>query len=180
MTRYRWIAVTAVVTVLASASYVLAQGAGGRRGGGGPAFEQGPGAPGRGGGRGFGFGGVGARDLDLSDAQRQQMQAITTRAREVSRPQVERLRQATDARRKALSTMPVDENQIRATTQALTTAQTDLAIARARVQADIFAVLTPDQQAKVKQAQERRETRMAERRSRVEERRQQRQQRQNN
>jgi Spy/CpxP family protein refolding chaperone len=42
------------------------------------------------------------------------------------------------------------------------------------VQSDIFAVLTPDQQAKVTQARERRESQVAERRNPMEQRRQER------
>jgi Spy/CpxP family protein refolding chaperone len=178
MTRTRWVSSFALLAVLATGTCVFAQGPGGRRGGGvrGPdggagAFAQGPGGPGRG---GFGLG-VGMGDLDLSDAQRQQIRAITTKAREESRSTVERFRQAAEARRKAVVAMPVDENQIRAATQSLAAAEADLAVARAHVQSDIFTVLTPEQQAKATQARERRETRMNERRSRVEQRRQQRQ-----
>jgi periplasmic protein CpxP/Spy len=168
MTRFRWMTSFALLAVLAAGTCVFAQGPGGRRGGGPSGADLGFGRGGRGGGFGLGA------DLDLSDAQRAQIRAITSKAREDSRPLADRLRQAADARRKAVETLPVDENQIRATTQALTAAQTDAAVARAHVQSDIFAVLTPDQQAKVKEARERRENRMNERRARMEERRQQR------
>ena len=50
-----------------------------------------------------------------------------------------------DAQRKAVETIPVDENAIRATTQELTAAQTELAIERAKLHADVFALLTPEQ-----------------------------------
>jgi Spy/CpxP family protein refolding chaperone len=174
MNRFKWVTLSVLLAGLATATGVIAQGPGGGQDGRRPGAERGFGGPGRGGGAGgFGFG---VRDLDLSEAQRQQIGAVVAKAREDTRPQVERLRQATEARRKALAVMPVDENQIRSTTQALTVAQTDLAIARARVQSDIFALLTPDQQTKVTEARQRRESRMAERRSRTETRRQQRQQ----
>ena len=170
MNRFKWVTLSVLLAGLATASSVIAQGPDGRPDGRRPGAERGFGGPGRGGGAGgFGFG---VRDLDLSDAQRQQIAAVAAKAREDSRPQVERLRQANDARRKALALMPVDENQIRSTTQALTAAQTDLAIARARVQSDIFALLTPDQQTKVSEARQKREARMAERRSRIDTRRQ--------
>lgn len=58
-----------------------------------------------------------------------------------------------------MAARPVDESQIRSTTQALTSAQTDMAIARAHMQSDVFALLTPEQQAKATQARERREAR---------------------
>lgn len=169
MTRSRLITSFALLAVLATGTCVFAQGPGGRRGGGQPGVGPGFGGPGRGGG---GFG-LGVRDLNLSDAQRQQIRAITSKAREDTRPLADRLRQAAEARRKAVEATPVDENQIRATTQALAAAQADIAVARAHVRSDIFAVLTPDQQAKVKQARDRRESRMNERRKRMEQRRQQ-------
>jgi len=108
----------------------------------------------RGGGPGGAVGLRGIRDLNLSDAQRQQIRAITTKAREDNRPLVERLQQAVEARRKAMAVTPVDENQIRATTQALATAQADMAVARAKVRSDIVALLTPEQQAKVNAARQ--------------------------
>jgi Spy/CpxP family protein refolding chaperone len=113
-----------------------------------PGIERGPG----GAGRAVGLRGV--RDLNLSDAQRQQIRAITSKAREDNRPIAERLRQAVDARRKAMAITPVDENQIRSTTQALATAQADMAVARAKMRSDIVALLTPEQQARVNAARE--------------------------
>jgi protein CpxP len=165
MTRFRWIASTALLVVLATGTCVFAQGPGGR--GGRPGQGAGPGAP----GRGLGDLGFAGRDLDLSDAQRQQIRAIVSKARTDNQPLAERVRQATEARRKAMATRPVDENLIRSTTQALTAAQTEAAIARAHTQSDVFAILTPEQQAKATQARERREARMAERRTRAEQRR---------
>lgn len=172
MTRFRWIVSFALLAVLATGTSAFAQGQG-RRGGGRPGAESGLGGPGQG-MRGFG---LGVRNLDLSDAQRQQIRAIATKAREDSRPLADRLRQAADARRKAMAVTPVDENQIRSTTQALASAQADVAVARARLESDIFAVLTPAQQARVNEARERRETRLNQRRGRAQERRDQRQQR---
>lgn len=170
MTRFRWITSLALLAVLVTGTCAFAQDPG-RRGGGRPGGEARGGGPGQG-MRGFG---LGIRDLDLSDAQRQQMRTIVSKAREDSRPLADRLRQATDARRKAMAAMPVDENLIRSTTQALASAQADMSVARARLQGDIFAILTPDQQARVNQSRERREARMTERRERMKERREQRQ-----
>ncbi len=168
MTRFRWIASFALLAIVATGTCVLAQSPGGRRGGGPPGAGPGLGGPARGGGA---FG-LGVRDLDLSDAQRTQIRAITAKAREDAKPTAERLRQATDARRKAMALTPVNENQIRSTTQALATAEADMAVARAHVQSDIFALLTPDQQKKVTDARARRESRVKERRNQVQQRRQ--------
>ncbi len=174
--RFGWMASLAVVAMLGVVTCAYAQGPGGRRGG-GPrgGTDFGPG----GGGRLGGFLEFGA-DIDVSDAQRQQIRAIVTKAREDARPLTERLRVAAEARRKAMAARPVDDNQIRATTQALATAQSDLAVARAHLQDDVFNVLTPDQQAKVTAARERRQTRVEQRRQRTTERRGARQNRQPN
>ena len=58
-----------------------------------------------------------------------------------------------DAQRKAVDTIPVDEGLIRSTTQALVEAQTEMAIQQARLQGEIFALLTPDQQAQARKLQ---------------------------
>jgi Spy/CpxP family protein refolding chaperone len=161
MIRTPWTTALILTTVLAAGTAAVAQGPNGR----GPdnGGRPGPDGPGRDGRGGFG---IVTRDLDLSDAQRQQIKAIVTKARADSRPLAERVRAASDAHRKAMTTLPVDESQIRVTMQALNTVQTDLAIARAHVRSDIFAVLTPDQQAKATAARERRQARGNPRRSR--------------
>ena len=58
-----------------------------------------------------------------------------------------------DAQRKAVETIPVDEGLIRSTTQALADAQTEMAIQQARLRSEIFALLTPDQQAQARKLQ---------------------------
>lgn len=170
MTRFRWMTSFALLAVLVAGTCAFAAQGPDGRGDGRAGSEPRRGGP----GRGLGAFGLGARDLDLSDAQRQQIRAIVTKARDDSRPLAERLRVATEARRKAMATQPVDESQIRSTTEALSVAEADMAVARARTQGDIFAVLTPDQQAKVTASRQARDTRMAERRERMEQRRQQR------
>ncbi len=171
MTRFRWMTSLALLAVLVTGTCAFAAQGPGRRGDGRPDGEPGR----RGPGRGMSALGVGVRDLDLSDAQRQQIRAIVTRAREDSRPTADRLRQAAEARRTAMSTLPVDESQIRSTSETLSVAEADMAVARARTQSDIFAVLTPEQQAKVTASRQQRTARQAERQQRLEQRRQQRQ-----
>jgi Spy/CpxP family protein refolding chaperone len=127
---------------------------------GGAVFAQGPGGPGgRGGpGRGGRFGGAGdlalpLRELNLSDAQRQQVRDIVTRHAEQDRQVQERLRAAMDAQRKAVETLPVNEGAIRAASADLANAEADAAIARAHLRADVFQVLTPEQQDQAKKLQ---------------------------
>ena len=71
-----------------------------------------------------------------------------------------------EAQRKAVETIPVDEGLIRSTTQALVDAQTEMAIQQARLQSEIFALLTPDQQAQARKLQAERSQRMQQQRQR--------------
>jgi len=71
-----------------------------------------------------------------------------------------------DAQRKAVATMPVDEELIRSTTRELANAQAEVAIQQARLRTEIFGLLTPDQQANAKKFQAEREARSQERHQR--------------
>jgi Spy/CpxP family protein refolding chaperone len=149
MKRFRSLTLTAVLAV------VLA----------GAAYAQGPGPGGRGrGADGFGRGGgLPLRALNLTDAQEQQIRTATQQNRQQNRALFERVRTAMEAQRKAASTIPVNEALIRSTTQELVDAQTDAAIQQARLQTEIFNMLTPEQQAEAKKLQAERETRQAQR-----------------
>ena len=134
----------------------------------GAASAQGPGAGGRGRGPdGFGPGmGLPLRALNLSDAQQQQIRTLRQQNRQQSRTALERLRTAADAQRKAVATIPVNEALIRSTTQELVEAQTEVAIQRARLQTEIFGMLTPEQQVEAKKLQTDREARLQQRQQR--------------
>jgi Spy/CpxP family protein refolding chaperone len=163
-TRFRSFTVMAILTAVLAAGALYAQGPGpGRRG---PGGFGGPGA--------FGRGGPGAglplRQLGLNETQQQQIRDVTEQYRERNRAAVEQLQAAMDAQREAVETMPVNEGLIRSTTQALVEAQTELAIQQARMQSEIFTLLTADQQEQAR-------TLLADRRARMEELRERRQQR---
>jgi periplasmic protein CpxP/Spy len=149
MKRFRSLTLTAVLAVLLA----------------GAAYAQGPGPGGRGRGPdGFGRGiGLPLRALSLTDAQQQQIRTLTQQNRQQNRAAFDRLRTAMDAQRKAVGTIPVNEALIRATTQDLAEAQTEVAIQQARLQSEIFGLLTPEQQAEAKKLQSERETRRQER-----------------
>ena len=68
-----------------------------------------------------------------------------------------------DAQRKAVATIPVNEQLIRSTTQELAEAQTEMAIQQARLQTEIFGLLTPEQQAQAKKLQAERDARAQQR-----------------
>ena len=132
---------------------------------------------GRRGGRGFGHGGPGRggfplAQLDLSDAQREQVKAVMERHREDMQTLGTRLREAHDAQRAAVEAVPVNEGLIRTTSQSIAAAQTDMALLQARIHNDVWNVLTPEQQAKAKELKAQRQARAKERAERRQQRRQ--------
>jgi Spy/CpxP family protein refolding chaperone len=153
MTRFRALTLTVVLAGLMAGGVAFAQGQGpGRRG---PDGFRGPGGPG-----GPGGAGMPLQALNLSAAQQDQIKQLTEQFRQQNQDIAERLRTAMEAQRKAVDTMPVDEGLIRSTTQALVEAETDMAIQRARLQSEIFALLTPDQQTQAQKLQADRDERM--------------------
>ena len=135
----------------------------------GPKMGRGAGGPGAMGGRG-GFGLPGLRQLDLSDAQKEQIRNIAESHREESRQIAERTRTARRALNQASEGTVVNETDIRAKASDLATAIADGTIHRAKVNAEILNVLTAEQQEKLKalraQMQERMKNRAAERQQR--------------
>jgi Spy/CpxP family protein refolding chaperone len=147
MNRFRSLTLAALLAGVVAAGAAYAQGPDGR----------GPGARGPGGfGRG---GGLPLRALNLTDAQQQQVRTLTQQYREQNRAAEQRLRAAFTAQRQAVETVPVNEALIRSTTQDLAEAQTEVALQRARMHADVFALLTPEQQAEARKLQTERQAR---------------------
>jgi Spy/CpxP family protein refolding chaperone len=138
----------------------------------GAAFAQGePGRPGGRGGRGGPGGPRGAVDLplaqlNLTDAQRQQVRDLTQRRVQAGEEVQQRLRAAMDARRAAVNALPVNEGAIRSTTADLVAAETEAAILQAHLRADIVALLTPEQQDQLKKVEAARAARANARRNR--------------
>jgi protein CpxP len=124
------------------------------------------------GGRGFGPGGPGLvlNELNLTDAQREQVREIRGRYREQIQTLSRRLGDLTAKQRQAIETVPVNETLITSATQDMTQAEVEVAIQEARINADIWSVLTPEQQAKATKLR-------AERKAQMEQRRQENQQR---
>lgn len=135
----------AVAAMLATATATVAQsgpGDGPRRGGPGAPFGRfggGPGGP-----------GLRLRALNLTDAQKQQVQDIESRHRDEAQQIAERLRTAMEAQRKAMETEPVNDGLIRTATQQLAEVEADAAIARAHLRSEILAILTADQRTQLK------------------------------
>src|SRR5262245_6274363 len=129
------------------------------------AYAQGPRGGGRG-GRGFGPGAPGLmlQELNLTDAQREQVREIRDRNREQIQATAQRLGDLTAKQRQAIETIPVNETLITSATQDLTQAQVEMAIQEARLNADVWAVLTPEQQAKATKLRAERKAQLDQRR----------------
>ena len=160
MDRVRKIVVTAgIVAVMAGGAVaIFAQGGPGRGAG-----ALGPGGPG---GRGFAAG-FALGQLDLSDAQKQQVRDIMQRHRQQSQPVMDRLQQAMQAQRAAINAVPVNEAAVRQAAAGLTAVEADMAVDQARMHADIFSILTVEQQEKAKQLEAQGQARAQERRQRA-------------
>lgn len=154
------------ITLIALALAIFASGATALLAQGGP----GPGprgfGPGARAGRGFDAG-FALGQLNLSDAQKQQVRDIMQRYRQQSQPTMERLQQAIAAERAAINQVPVNEAAVRQAAAALAAIQADVAVDQARLHADVWNILTPDQQAKAKELEQQAQARAQERRQRA-------------
>lgn len=99
------------------------------------------------------------RQLDLTEAQQTQIHQLVERHRSETRPLVERLRTAVDARRQAMEASPVDEGRIRAAVEEHSRVEADLAVHQARLRGEILALLTPEQQQRAAQLRAERDAR---------------------
>ena len=144
--------------------------------GGPPMRGMGPGGPG---GRGFGpgpggpLGGIALplRQLDLSEAQREQVRAVSQSHQAAFREIGDRLRTAHAALEAVVTAESVDESAIRARSAEVAAVQADAAVLRAKVHQEVFSLLTAEQQARAKELRAEAQTRMKERASRMRERR---------
>ena len=123
-----------------------AQGQRGPDGSGG--FGRGRGGPG---GPGGPLAGLPLRELNLNDSQREQVRAILDSQQSETRAAVEKAMAAREALHAATTSPSLNEGLVRAKAAELAAIESDLAVSRARIFADVFQILTPEQQAKVKE-----------------------------
>ena len=164
MNRFRSLATGVALVALLATSVAFAQGP---RGGGFGGRAGGP--------LGRGGAGLALNELNLTDAQREQVREIRERSREQTQALVRRLGEAADKQRQAIETLPVNETLITSATQDMTQVQVEVAIQEARLNGEIWSVLTPEQQAQATKLRAERKARMEERRQQVQQRRQNRQ-----
>jgi len=112
---------------------------------------------GRGGPMGFGgpmgMLGLFGPDLNLTDAQKQQIKSIVESHKAEWEAFGERARTAHQALAAAISADTVDEGLIRAKHAEVAAVEADMAVAAARTRAEIWPILTPEQQATAKEHQ---------------------------
>ena len=111
--------------------------------------------------------------LELTDAQRQQIRSIVESHREEMRQLGERTRDARLALRHASEAEAFDENAVRAASNGLSGPMAERAVLHAKLRAEVMQVLTPEQKAKAAEIRTRNQQRMDQRRQRMQGRRQQ-------
>ena len=131
--------------------------------GGAKLFSQAPGPRGPGGGGPGIGGGLPLRELELTEAQREQAQQLVQQHREATRTLVERAQSARQAQRQAMDAIPFSEPAVRTAMAAMAEVEADLAVQQARLQGEIYGLLTTDQQERLQKIRADRETRMRER-----------------
>ncbi len=92
--------------------------------------------------------------LDLTDEQRAQVRSVLEAARPELQALRERLRTNRETFRESQSPTVVDEAAIRAHVAAQSVIKADLAVAMARVRANVLTLLTPEQLAQLEQLRE--------------------------
>jgi periplasmic protein CpxP/Spy len=116
----------------------------------------GPGGPGRGPGGAMGL----LRGLDLTDAQKDQVKTIMQSHQEERKALGDRARTAHQALQAAITAETVDEALIRQRSADVAAVDADMAVADARVHAEVWQILTAEQKAKAKEFQAKAQERM--------------------
>jgi periplasmic protein CpxP/Spy len=120
----------------------------------------GPGGPGRFGGPGGPGGPMGmlpmlGRELNLSDAQRDQIKAIADSHKDEWKAIFDRERTAREALNAAISADTVNDALVRQKSAEVAAVEADAAVARAHAHAEVLQILTAEQKAQLKDLQTR-------------------------
>lgn len=120
-------------------------------------------------GRERGFGGRFFERLNLTDAQKEQMQQIAARHRESTkalRQQMRQARQQGGGGDGIFNGGTFNESAVRANAQARANAHVEMEVMRARMMSEMYAVLTPEQKTQLATERQQREQKRQERRAR--------------
>ena len=110
----------------------------------------------------FGMGhmmGFPAKYLDLSDAQRAQMKAIMEKEHPTMKPLMQQMRQ-THEQLKQYEQGTYDEVKVRALATQESQTMVELTVQKTRIHNELYQMLTPEQQTKLKEFEANREARM--------------------
>lgn len=156
----------ALIIVGLGSAYVHAQNNSGGPGRGGPGRMFGPPPGGRGGPGGPGGPGgfLNPRMMDqlqLTDAQKEQVKAVMDSHRDDMKALGDRAQTAHTALRTAVTGDTFDESAIRTAAAGVAAVDTDMAVLQGRIHGEIWQILTTEQQAKAKTLQAQMEQRMA-------------------
>lgn len=91
------------------------------------------------------------RELGVTDAQRDQIKAVLQSHADELKALGERARDARQALRAAMTADAPDDNAIRQASAGVAAVEADRAVAQAHIRAEVWQLLTPDQQAKARQ-----------------------------
>jgi periplasmic protein CpxP/Spy len=103
-----------------------------------------------------------ARYLDLTDAQRTQMKAIMEKERPTTKPLMQQLRQ-THEQLKQFEEGTYDEAKVRAVAAQQAQTMVELTVQKTRIHNELYQLLTPEQQSKLKEFEANRAERMQKR-----------------
>lgn len=101
------------------------------------------------------------QQLQLTDAQKEQVKAIMDGHRDDMKALGDRAQAAHTALRTAISADTFDESAIRAAATGVAAVDSDMAVLQGRIHGELWQILTPDQQTKAKALQTEMEQRMA-------------------
>ena len=104
--------------------------------------------------------------LEISDTQHEQIRGVMEQNREASRTVGARVREVRAALQDAISAEVLNEGAIRAVASELANAEGDAAVQRAFVRAQVWQLLTPDQQTNALEIESNMKERMEQRRAR--------------
>lgn len=100
--------------------------------------------------------------LNLSDAQQTQMKAVIAKEHATLKPLIQQLHQ-THQQLRQYELGAYDEAKVRAVAAQEAQTVTELTVQKTRIHSELFQMLTPDQQAKMKEFEARHEARMQKR-----------------
>ena len=94
------------------------------------------------------------KELNLTDAQKQQIKAIREEERSKMKPLVQQIKAGRDQLNAFIKSGPFDEAKVRSIAKGQADALTELIVARERMKSRIHALLTPEQRAKAEELSE--------------------------